>query len=48
MKKKISFSTQGNRADIGDITIYRMLQNRYAEAVGPFVFPDHRRVVNKT
>ena len=41
MKKKISFSTQGQRADIGDITIYRVLPNRYADAVGPFVFLDH-------
>jgi redox-sensitive bicupin YhaK (pirin superfamily) len=41
MKKKISFSTQGQRADIGDIVIYRILPNRYADAVGPFVFLDH-------
>ena len=41
MKKKISFSTQGQRADIGEITIHRMLPNRYADAVGPFVFLDH-------
>ena len=41
MKKQISFSTQGQRADIGKITIYRMLPNRYADAVGPFVFLDH-------
>ena len=41
MKKKISFSTQGQRADIGQITVYRMLPNRYADAVGPFVFLDH-------
>ncbi len=41
MKKGISFSGQGQRADIGDIIIYRMLPNRYAEAVGPFVFLDH-------
>jgi len=41
MNKKISFSTQGQRADIGHFTIYRMLPNRYAEAVGPFVFLDH-------
>ena len=41
MKKKISFSTHGQRADIGNITIYRMLPNRYADAVGPFVFLDH-------
>ena len=41
MKKKISFSTHRQRADIGNITIYRMLPNRYADAVGPFVFLDH-------
>ena len=41
MKKKISFSTQGQRADIGTISIHRMLPNRYADAVGPFVFLDH-------
>jgi redox-sensitive bicupin YhaK (pirin superfamily) len=41
MKKKISFSTGGQRADIGTMTIYRMLPNRYADAVGPFVFLDH-------
>src|SRR5205085_5479614 len=40
-KKKISFSTQGYRADIGKISIHRMLPNRYADAVGPFVFLDH-------
>ena len=51
MKKKISFSTQGQRADIGHITIYRMLPNRYADGVGPFVFLDHfgptRHAVNE-
>jgi redox-sensitive bicupin YhaK (pirin superfamily) len=41
MKKKTSFSTKGQRADIGELTIYRILPNRYAEAVGPFVFLDH-------
>lgn len=41
MKKKTSFSTKGQRADIGDMTIYRMLANRYTDAVGPFVFLDH-------
>ena len=41
MKKKISFSTRGQRADIGDIKIHRMLPNRYADAVGPIVFLDH-------
>lgn len=41
MQKKISFSTQGQRADIGNLAIYRLLPNRYADAVGPFVFLDH-------
>lgn len=41
MKKKISFSTKGQRADIGHLAIYRLLPNRYADAVGPFVFLDH-------
>jgi len=41
MKKKISFSTKGQRADIDNLTIYRLLANRYADAVGPFVFLDH-------
>ena len=41
MKKKVSFSSKGQRADIGEYKIYRMLPNRYADAVGPFVFLDH-------
>src|SRR5438034_1606498 len=41
MKKKISFTAQGQRADIGEFMIQRMLPNRYADAVGPFVFLDH-------
>jgi redox-sensitive bicupin YhaK (pirin superfamily) len=41
MKKKTSFSTQGNRADLGPLTIQRMLPNRYAAKVGPFVFLDY-------
>jgi redox-sensitive bicupin YhaK (pirin superfamily) len=41
MKKTISFSTQGHRADIGEMIIYRIVPNRYADAVGPFVFLDH-------
>ena len=41
MKKKISFSAKGRRADIGDLMIYRILPNHYADAVGPFVFLDH-------
>ena len=51
MKKKISFSTQGQRADIGEYIINRILPNRYADAVGPFVFLDHfgptRHAVNE-
>ncbi|MDB5023941.1 MAG: Pirin-like protein [Mucilaginibacter sp.] len=45
MKKKISFSTQGQRADIGEYKINRMLPNRYAKAVGPFVFLDHALLI---
>jgi redox-sensitive bicupin YhaK (pirin superfamily) len=41
MQKKISFSSQGQRADIGHHKIYRILPNRYADAVGPFVFLDY-------
>jgi redox-sensitive bicupin YhaK (pirin superfamily) len=41
MKKQTSFSTQGRQADIGEYVINRILPNRYADAVGPFVFLDH-------
>jgi redox-sensitive bicupin YhaK (pirin superfamily) len=41
MKKETSFSTQGSRADLGPLTINRMLPNRYADKVGPFVFLDY-------
>jgi len=41
MKKNITFSTKGHRADIGPHVIERILPNRYADAVGPFVFLDH-------
>ncbi|WP_192348570.1 hypothetical protein [Algoriphagus sp. Y33] len=37
MKKQTSFSTKGQRADIGDLTIHRLLANRYPEAEDPFV-----------
>jgi redox-sensitive bicupin YhaK (pirin superfamily) len=47
MKKKTSFSTKGNRADVGPITINRMLPNRYSGKVGPFVFLDHAAPVIK-
>ena len=41
MKKKVSFTSRGQRADIGPYIIYRILGNRYVDAVGPFVFLDH-------
>ena len=41
MKKKIIFTSQGHRADIGEYKINRILPNRYADSVGPFVFLDH-------
>jgi redox-sensitive bicupin YhaK (pirin superfamily) len=41
MKKKVSFTSQGQRADIGPYIIYRIIANRYVDAVGPFVFLDH-------
>lgn len=41
MKKETSFSTKGFRADIGSLEINRMLPNRYADKVGPFVFLDY-------
>jgi len=47
MKKKTSFSTKGRKADVGPITINRMLPNRYANKVGPFVFLDHAAPVIK-
>ncbi|RYG31439.1 MAG: pirin family protein, partial [Chitinophagaceae bacterium] len=48
MKKKSSFSTRGQREDIGAIEVYRILPNRYADAVGPFVFLDHIRPTIQT
>ena len=41
MKKKTSFSSKGHRADVGPLAIMRILPNRYADKVGPFVFLDH-------
>lgn len=40
-KKQISFSTKGNRADLGPLTINRLLPNGYTDKVGPFVFLDY-------
>ena len=41
MKKKTSFTTKGNSAAVGPLSIQRMLPNRYANKVGPFVFLDY-------
>jgi redox-sensitive bicupin YhaK (pirin superfamily) len=41
MKKKTSFSTKGNSTEVGPLSIQRMLPNRYADKVGPFVFLDY-------
>jgi redox-sensitive bicupin YhaK (pirin superfamily) len=41
MKKKVSVTSRGSRADIGELAINRILPNRYVDAVGPFVFLDH-------
>lgn len=41
MKKEASFSTKGNRADLGPLTINRLLPNQYVNKVGPFVFLDY-------
>ena len=41
MTKNIRFTTKGQRADIGEYIINRILPNRYLNAVGPFVFMDH-------
>ena len=40
-KKKTSFSSKGHRADVGPLSIMRILPNRYGDKVGPFVFLDH-------
>jgi len=47
MKKKTSFSTKGNNATVGPLSIQRMLPNQYANKVGPFVFLDYVRPVVK-
>ena len=41
MKKKASFSTKGYSTAVGPLSIQRMLPNRYANKVGPFVFLDY-------
>jgi|GEM_PF-7098743 len=41
MEKQVNFAIHGHRADVGEYTIYRLLPNRFVDAVGPFVFLDH-------
>jgi redox-sensitive bicupin YhaK (pirin superfamily) len=41
MKKETSFSTKGNKTDLGPLVINRMLPNHYVRKVGPFVFLDY-------
>ncbi|WP_243230381.1 pirin family protein [Flavobacterium pectinovorum] len=41
MKKETNFSTKGNKTDLGPLVINRMLPNRFAKKVGPFVFMDY-------
>ncbi|MCD0488777.1 pirin family protein [Pedobacter sp. MC2016-14] len=41
MKKATSFSTKGSSTSVGPLKIQRMLPNRYAGQVGPFVFLDY-------
>jgi redox-sensitive bicupin YhaK (pirin superfamily) len=52
MKKKSTFSTKGNSINPGPLIIHRMLPNRYAANVGPFVFLDYvppaiKEMINK-
>lgn len=52
MKKKINFSTKGIQANVGSLSINRMLPNRYTNKVGPFVFLDYvapaiKEIINK-
>jgi len=41
MKKQISSYSKGHRADVGPLSIMRILPNRYSGKVGAFVFLDH-------
>src|SRR5688572_14071196 len=41
MKKKVNFTSKGQRADIGEFVINRILPNSHTDAIGPFVFLDH-------
>lgn len=41
MEKTIFVSYEGQKATVGDLTVNRLLPNRYVDAVGPIVFLDH-------
>lgn len=41
MKKNANFKISGHRADIGEITIYRLMPNQYTHHVGHFIFLDY-------
>jgi redox-sensitive bicupin YhaK (pirin superfamily) len=48
MEKEIASTIVGQRADIGDFKIYRIVGNRQVRAVGPIVFLDHAAPMEKT
>lgn len=41
MNKQVIYNTQGHRADIGPIEIYRLVSNNFISHVGHFVFLDY-------
>lgn len=41
MKKSIKFRTKGYPANVGDVSIYRLMPNQYTYHVGHFVFLDY-------
>src|SRR5687768_5611367 len=41
MKKNITYSTLGKRADIGKMVIYRLLPNALGKMIGSFFFLDY-------
>ncbi|TCD28730.1 pirin family protein [Pedobacter psychrodurus] len=41
MKKELSISTRGIKAYVGPLSITKLLPNRYAHKIGPFVFLDY-------
>lgn len=41
MNRAIKFISGGQRADIGEMIIYRLIPNRAVQTVGPFVFLDY-------